>query len=152
MAKNKSEKCPYLSNYGGGYVRPDQWITEKLCSVVAKKGSIELPDRFWRDSQWSMFFRRQVALAAVLLQDFKAEAVVAALRDKKLYHLRSFLGFGLVPRFHKILIDNQNRCIVEESAEEVKLDIVGTTSLPTFPKRTNLLSRLNSIDGKSKKR
>ena len=46
MAKNKSEKCPHLSDYGGGYIRHDQWITEKLCANIAKTENIELPDKF----------------------------------------------------------------------------------------------------------
>ena len=67
MAKNKSEKCPHLSEYGGGYIRRDQWITEKLCANIAKTENIELPDKFWSLPKWSKIFRRQVALAAGLL-------------------------------------------------------------------------------------
>jgi len=151
MAKNKSEKCPYLSGYGGGYIRPDQWITEHMCSLIAKKHSRELPDRFWVLPEWATIFRRQVALAAGLLHFFKAEAVVAALRDKKLWNCYSFLGLCQISTFYKILNDNQNRLLVEESAAEIKLELSPTDAVPKRYTRNNILARLNKIDGQKKR-
>ena len=121
MAKNKSEKCPHLSEYGGGYIRRDQWITEKLCANIARSENIELPDKFWNLSKWSKIFRRQVALAAGLLLSFRAEAVFASLQDKRLYKMYSFLAFGKVPRFYKVLTDNQNRILANEMLPDIEL-------------------------------
>ena len=153
MAKHKSEKCPYLSAYGAGYIRPDQWVTEKLCSLVAKTSNIELVDGFWTNPEWGSFFRRQVCLAACLLQDFKAEAVAATLRDNNVFWLRSFMGFAKIPKAYGILLSNHNRLLAEDILPDIDLDIVSTTVLPTrLPKRDNLLARLNKIDGQSKRR
>ncbi|SVA88171.1 uncharacterized protein METZ01_LOCUS141025 [marine metagenome] len=151
MAKNKSEKCPHLSEYGGGYIRHDQWITEKLCANIAKSENTELPDRFWNLPKWSNIFRRQVALAAGLLLSFRAEAVFATLRDKRLYKMYSFLAFGKIPSFYKILTDNQNRLLVNELLPEVELTVRHTDAISSLPKRNNLLSRLNRIDVERKK-
>ena len=151
MAKNKSEKCPHLSEYGGGYIRRDQWITEKLCANIAKSENIELPDKFWNLPKWSKIFRRQVALAAGLLLSFRAEAIFATLQDKRLYKMYSFLAFGKVSRFYKILEDNQNRILANEMLPGIELKARPTDAISSSPKRNNLLSRLNRIDVERKK-
>ena len=151
MAKNKSEKCPHLSEYGGGYIRRDQWITEKLCANIAKSENIELPDKFWNLPKWSKIFRRQVALAAGLLLSFRAEAVFATLQDKRLYKMYSFLAFGKIPSFYKILTDNQNRLLANELLPGIELKVRRTDTVSSTPKRNNLLSRLNRIDVERKK-
>ena len=151
MAKNKSEKCPHLSEYGGGYIRRDQWITEKLCANIAKTENIELPDKFWNLPKWSKIFRRQVALAAGLLLSFRAEAVFATLQDKRLYKMYSFLAFGKVPRFYKVLTDNQNRILANEMLPGIELKVSRIDAISSSPKRNNLLSRLNRIDVERKK-
>ena len=151
MAKNKSEKCPHLSEYGGGYIRHDQWITEKLCANIAKTENIELPDKFWNLPKWSKIFRRQVALAAGLLLSFRAEAVFDSLRNKRLYRVYSFLAFGKIPDFYKILTDNQNRLLANELLPGIELKARRTDAISSSPKRNNLLSRLNRIDVERKK-
>ena len=151
MAKNQSEKCPHLSEYGGGFIRHDQWITEKLCGNIAKSKNIELPDKFWNLPEWSKIFRRQIALAAGLLLTFKAEAIFASLQDKRLYKVYSFLAFGKLPYFYKVLADNQNRLLANEILPEIELKVRPTDSVSNLPKRNNLLSRLNRIDAERKK-
>ena len=149
MANKKTEKCPYLSSYGGGYVRADQWVTEKLCALIAKKQGSELPDKFWNLPKWTSIFRRQVQMASSLLLIYDAEAVSSALRDKRLYNVRSFGAFSY-KGFSKVLDEHQARIDAESKEEEVQLETRSTTKIPKLHKRDNKLSRLKSIDGKTR--
>lgn len=149
MANQKTEKCPYLSAYGGGYVRADQWVTEKLCALIAKKQGSELPDKFWNLSKWSSIFRRQVQMASSLLLIYDAEAISSALRDKKLYSVRSFGAFSY-STFSKVLDEHQARIDSNSKQEEIIIEPRSTTQVPTLHKRDNKLSRLKNIDGKTR--
>lgn len=158
MAKSKTAKCPYLSSYGGGYVRPDQWLTEKLCEVVARQQSKELPDKFWKHPNWSAFFRRQTQIAASLLNVFNAEAIAAVLADTKL-KIRSFQAFNMVPflyqklekaqRKHEIAWCNQIATTLEELNERDRAK--GTVLLlPKHKVANNKLAKLRELDGERK--
>ena len=119
--------------------------------MIAKKHNRELPDKFWKLPQWSAIFRRQVAQAACMLHFFKAEAVAATLRDKKLRNCYSFIGMCHIADFYKILEKNQNRLLVEEQAEQIKLNLSPTDVVPKRHIRQNLLTRLSAIDGQKKR-
>jgi len=149
MANQKTEKCPYLSAYGGGYIRPDQWVTEKLCALIAKKKGSELPDKFWTLPKWSTIFRRQVQMASSLLLMYSAEAVSSALRDKRLYSVRSFGAFSY-SGFSKVLDEHQARIDSEAKEPELQLETRSTTEIPKLHKRDNKLSRLKNIDGETR--
>ena len=149
MAKKKTEKHPYLSSYGGDYVRADQWVTEKLCALIAKKQGAELPDKFWSLPKWSSIFRRQVQMASSLLLMYDADAISSALRDKRLYNVRSFGAFAY-SGFSKVLDEHQARIDSESKEEEVELETRATTKIPKLHKRDNKLSRLKNIDGKTR--
>ena len=149
MANQKTEKCPYLSAYGGGYVRADQWVTEKLCALIAKKQGSELPDKFWNLPKWSSIFRRQVQMASSLLIMYDADAISSALRDKRLYNVRSFGAFSY-SGFSKILDEHQQRIDSNAKQKEVELETRDTTQIPKLHKRDNKLSRLKNIDGKTR--
>ena len=149
MANKKTEKCPYLSSYGGGYVRADQWVTEKLCALIAKKQGSELPDKFWNLPKWSSVFRRQVQMASSLLIIYDADAISSALRDKKLYNVRSFGAFSY-SGFSKILDEHQARIDAESKKEDVQLEVRPTNKIPKLHKKDNKLSRLKNIDVKTR--
>ena len=146
MATQKTENTPYLSDYGGGYVRPAQWITEKLCALIAKKEGIELPDKFWNFPKWQKLFRRQVQMASSLLLIYDAPAVSAALRDKKLYNVRSFGAFSSVRFFSSVLEEHQKKFDHENSVKEIELKPKSTTQISELYKKDNKLSRLKKID------
>ena len=135
-----------MSSFGGGYVRSDQWITEKLCSLIAKKQNKELPDKFWNLPEWGKIFRRQVQIASSLLIIYDAEAVSSALRDKRLSNLRSFAAFSTVKFFTDVLEESQNKLNVEKSCAEIELSPKSTIAVPKLTKRENKLSRLKKID------
>ena len=149
MANQKTEKQPYLSAYGGGYVRPDQWVTEKLCALIAKKQGSELPDKFWNLPKWRSIFKRQVQMASSLLIMYDAEAVSAALRDKRLYNVRSFGAFSCT-YFSKVLDEHQTQIDSNAKKESISLEARSTTKIAKLHKRDNKLSRLKNIDGKTR--
>ena len=152
MANRKTEKCSFHFDYGGGYIRPDQWVTERLCAVISKKENRELPDKFWNLPKWSVMFRRQVQLAASLLVLYDAEPISRALKDKKSYNIRSFAAFNSVPFFSKILDEYQSKYEIElkEQDKSEELETRSTTSIPKRIKKDNKLSRLKNIDGKAR--
>lgn len=150
MAINKTQKTKYLSNYGGGYVRADQWLTEKLCALISKKQGSELPDKFWNLPKWKSIFRRQVQLASSLLIMYDAKSIYLSLKDKRLSNLRSFAAFNTVKFFISILDEYQSQIDVENNAEEIELNPKSTTNIPKLHKRDNKLSRLKNIDGETR--
>jgi hypothetical protein len=152
MANKKTEKCSFASDYGGGYIRPDQWVTERLCAVISKKEGVELPDKFWNLPKWRSMFRRQVQLAASLLVMYEAEPISRALKDKRSYNVRSFAAFNSVPFFSKILDEYQAKYETElkEQSQAEELETRSTTTIPKRIKKDNKLSRLKNIDGKTR--
>jgi len=150
MANKKTEKNSHLSDYGGGYVREDQWITERLCSLIAKKNGSELPDKFWNLAKWKSIFRRQVQIAVSLLQVYESEAVSRALRDKRCKNVRSFAAFKAGTFFSKVLKEYQAKYELEIKSKEIELEIRSTTSIPKRRIKDNKLSRLKNIDGKTR--
>jgi len=150
MANQKTEKCSYASDYGGGYIRPDQWVTERLCAVISKKENSELPDKFWNLPKWKSMFRRQVQLAASLLVMYDPEPISRALRDKRSYNIRSFAAFNSVPFFSKVLDEYQAKYDAELKSEEIKLEARATNAIPKRITKDNKLSRLKNIDGKTR--
>tara|TARA_E500000331_G_C17236217_1_gene704935 strand:- start:436 stop:903 length:468 start_codon:yes stop_codon:yes gene_type:complete len=150
MANKKTEKNSFLSDYGGGYVREDQWITERLCALIAKKNGSELPDKFWVLAKWKIIFRRQVQIAVSLLAVYKPEAVSRALRDKRCRNVRSFAAFKAGTFFSKVLKEYQSKYDSEMKSKEVELEIRSTTSVPKRIVKDNKLSRLKNIDVKTR--
>lgn len=90
MAQNRSEDSRYPSNYGGGWVTPAQYLTECLCVLIAKNEKTGLLDNFWNQEPWTTIFRRQVPLAVKLLKEYPAEVILAAMRDRRCWKMRSF--------------------------------------------------------------
>jgi len=146
MANKKTDTHQYLSDYGGGYIRSAQWITERLCALIAKKDGSELPDKFWNLPRWQKLFRRQVQIASSLLLLHDVEAVSSALKDKRLYNVHSFAAFSTVKFFTSVLEEYQSKIDVEKLSKEIKLNTRTTTALPRIPKKENKLSRLKKID------
>jgi len=150
MAINKTEKTKYASDYGGGYIRADQWITEKLCALISKKQGSELPDRFWNLPKWKSIFRRQVQLASSLLIMYDARSIYLSLKDKRLSNLRSFAAFNTVKFFISILDEYQSQVDAENNSEEIELKPKSTKIIPKLHKKDNKLSRLKGIDGETR--
>ena len=148
MPKNKTDKRPYLSSYGGEYVRADQWVTEKLCALIAKKSGSELPDKFWKLPEWSKIFGRQVQLAASVLLIYDAEALAKSLKDKRMKNLNSFAALKSENFFSRVVDEYQSLHDVEVAEQKNAKEIHArdTSVLPNYKQKDNRLSRLKNID------
>ena len=146
MAVNKSETSQYISSYGAGYIRPDQWLTEKLCALISKKRGGELPEKFWRLPEWSKIFSRQVQMASSLLLMYSAETIAMTLKDKRCYNLRSFGAFKSVKFFSDILEEYQSKTDAQNNDKEIELTTRRTDEIPKKQVKHNKISRLKNID------
>ena len=113
MNMRKTTSRSYLSKYGGGYIQPHQWVTEKLCAKIAARDGVELPDRFWILPKWSAIFRIQARLASNLIFTYSDIALSKALDDKRV-GVWSFQAFNMIPKFTKVLEEYQNKIDMEE--------------------------------------
>src|SRR5687768_14677129 len=90
MSDNASQKRPFRSSYGGGWITAQQLLAEVICARIARRDNVELVEGFWKSPRWSRECRLQLVLAASLLKEFSVAAVLAALkttRGKRLYSL-----------------------------------------------------------------
>jgi hypothetical protein len=110
----------------------------------------DLPDQFWLLPEWDKFFKRQVAFAATILQDYPPECLVSAFSDKRLRKIRSFAAFLSLPFFQKVLRDHYLKMKAEGHVAIVELELSRTDVLPIKPKQINRLSRLKKLDGEGK--
>jgi predicted RNA-binding protein with PIN domain len=90
MATNRTTASRFESRYGGGFVTPAQYITECLCVLIARSNRKELQDNFWNDDEWRKTFRYQVTLANRLLKKYPPEVILATLRDRRCWKVKSF--------------------------------------------------------------
>ena len=90
MAKKVSPKSNYPSRYcPSGWVTPNQYIVELLCEQKAKRfGTGELPIRFWNNPEWEKEFKSQLRATSSLLKKYQPKAIIAAIKDRKLFTLR----------------------------------------------------------------
>ena len=148
MAKNKTKESKLLSSYGAGYIREDQWITEKLCSVIAKKKGSELPDKFWSLPEWSRIFGRQVQLASSILLIYDVEPIAKALRDNRMRNLNSFAALKSSNFFSRVVDEYQSSYEVDKANQKNSTEIQArdTNVLPSYKNKDNRLSRLKNID------
>ena len=145
MAKNRTTKSTFRSLYGDGFVTPAQYLTEALCFLVARQKGLNLSDRFWQDKEWSKFFRRQVTVANELLETYDIQAILKALKDRRIKNKIRSLGakFMLVP-------------VIEEYQKEINFQknkpVIETPKQNTHNKpakragKQSMLSKLKDID------
>lgn len=122
MAKNRTNKSTFKSIYGNGFVTPAQYLTEALCFLVARQKGIDLPDQFWNDQDWRKFFRHQVTMANKLLKDYDIQAILKALKDRRVKNKIKSLGarFMLDPiiREYQKEIDHQKSKPIQETPKK----------------------------------
>ena len=123
MAKQRSEKSSFPSRYDGGWVSPAQYLVECLCVLIAKCEKKNLQSNFWNNEPWKAVFRRQVPLAVKLLKEYPAKVILAAMRDRRCWKMRSFgARFMLDPllkekmREHKAQESQQSGEIMEKTS------------------------------------
>lgn len=146
MAKERSESSKYQSRYGGGWVSPAQYLTECLCILIAKQEKKELGDNFWQKSPWNKIFRTQITMVNRLLKEYSAEIILATMRDKRCWKMRSFGARWLLnplleekQREHDAIAAQQSNTVREKTS---------TTEKPrkAAKKKKSLLANLRDIE------
>ena len=145
MAKNRTQKSSFQSIYGNGFITPAQYLTEALCFLVARQRSLNLPDRFWEDKEWAKFFRHQVTLANRLLKEYDIQAVLKALKDKRIKNKIRSLGarFMLDP-----VIKEYQREIDHQKSRPIQQTPKNPTDVKPKKRTGNksIISKLKDID------
>ena len=148
MAKSRSETSRYPSNFGGGHVTAAQYCTEQLCALIAHQNKQTLPQEFWKaDPKWEKFFRQQAKPVNDLNKKYGAEAVVAALKDKRCARMRSFRAtFIIEPVIRKKLreIKVQQAQPLAEAVEPAST--TAKPRKPSKPRGQSLFGRLREIE------
>ena len=89
MAKDRSEQSRFPSHYGGGWISAAQYLTECLCFLIARQQKKQLGERFWTQPYWARVFREQIPAANELLNEYSPGVILATLRDKRCWKIRS---------------------------------------------------------------
>ncbi len=150
MAKERTDKSRFPSRYDGGWVSNAQYLTECLCVLIAKNEKKELFDNFWQKEPWTAIFRRQVPLAVKLLQIYDADIILAAMRDRRCWKMRSFGAKWLLePLLKEKQRQYDAKAIVQKNT--TTLTDTSTTKRPRRPVSTkagkkSLFTQLKNID------
>jgi len=145
MAKNRTNKSTFKSIYGNGFVTPAQYLTEALCFLVARQRGINLPDRFWESEEWAKFFRHQVTLANRLLKKYDIDAILKALKDRRIKNKIRSLGanFMLVP-----VVEEYQKEINYQKSKPIKETPKHKTTIRPSKKvgKKSIVSKLKDLD------
>lgn len=149
MAQNKSEKSPYQSRYGAGWITAAQWLAENMCARFARSQGEDLPNRFWTSPYWEKKFKLQMKHANELLREFSAEEIVTALRHpdaRRIYSLG--LKSVIVPILKEIQKKNkiQEKLQVKTEVEPLIVSAEGAKLRPSFSYKKNFLQKLRELD------
>ncbi len=119
MSKTRSQKSNYPSRYAkDGWVTPAQYIVELLCENKAKKyGTGELPLQFWNLEEWANEFKSQLRATHKLLKTYDVKAIVAAIKEKRLFTLRPKFIEPMIQAKQKILPTIPNDIKLKEFVE-----------------------------------
>lgn len=96
MAKDRTSTSRFPSKKGGGWVSGAQYITECLCLLIAWQEKKELADRFWQRPPWDKLFRSQIPAANELLQKYNVNVIIATLRDRRCWKVKSLRALWLL--------------------------------------------------------
>jgi hypothetical protein len=143
MAEQPSEKSPYKSRYGGGYISIPQYIAEVVCQKIAFNKNQELPQKFWDLPEWKRTFLLQIRHANSLLKIYHPRAIVQALRDERASWIYS-LG---VKNLDAIILEYQNR-LVKSQETGIIVQPGSTNSQPQkeIPAKKSLRAKLEALD------
>lgn len=127
MAKTRTEHSRFPSRYGGGNVTAAQYITECLCWLIARQDKKVLVDQFWKHAPWDHIFRNQIPAANALIQEYHPNVVIAMLRDKRCWKLRSLRARSI---FEHVLREKAAEQLVKDSAPVVLMEKTETVQQP----------------------
>lgn len=116
MSENQTEKSRYPSKYSAGnYVTAAQYITELICEKLAKKQKKVLIQQFWKNSDWSKFYKQQILAAYGLLKLYPEKAIIAALKAKASWNVYSLRA----PHLDKMIRAEQSALELELKSKDV---------------------------------
>ena len=154
MGKNRTEKSKWPSQYGTNedgstrYITAAQYCIEQLCAIIAHQNKQTLPPEFWKaNKKWARFFSEQSKPINALLKRYGAEAVVAALNDKRCKRIRSFRALFIIEPVLKQKL-KEIKVRKAQSLSEV-VQPASTTSKPRKPLKPrgqSLFSQLREIE------
>jgi len=118
MPSKPTEKSPYQSKFSiGVYVHLGQLIAEMACERAARKEYKELPQKFWEIKKWGAYLKFQLLNASKLRKQFRDDAILAALKDKRCKTVYSLNA----PWFIKVIEEYQAvppKVVTKEMVEE----------------------------------
>ena len=143
MTKKRTDKSQYPSRYSpGGWVSAPQYITEFICEKKAQKDRKELPLKFWEIKEWRNYYRYQITLANKLLKEFPADAIIAALKDKrcwKTYSLRAPMLYGIIQ-------EKDSEIVKRESETNYDVSEQDNVKHKSANKKQSIISKLRELD------
>lgn len=136
----------YPSRYSNGkLVSAAQYITELICEKKAKQDKLDLNYRFWLKSEWSKYYKNQIASAHKLLKKYNAKAIIRALQDKKtdkIYSLRAPHLVDIIEHYDR-LVSSENHTLTKE-IERKDGAVYRKESI-----KSNIISKLKELDNES---
>ncbi len=152
MADTQSDKCPWESRFGGGFISNAQYLAETMCDRMARKEGRELQFHFWNLDLWKRKFLLQVRAANSLLKVYDCFAIIRALKTTEGKRIYSLGAKWLVPivklkqeeiRLQKIAQEEFKPEPKEVEPVETKIE----PPRPSFPaKKRNTLSMLKDLE------
>lgn len=134
----------YPSKYSNGKeVSAAQYITEIICENKAKIDNKDLHYRFWTNSNWSKFYKEQIATAYKLIKKYPEIAIIKALKHKKAEKIFSLRAPHLIA-----IIDSETK-ILESKKQDTTVEFDRSTDkkfLTNLSGKKNILSKLKELE------
>ena len=132
MNKEKTEKSPYLSKYGAGYISPNKYLAELMCERFAQSQGKELGHFFWRDSYWKKKFLQQIQQVNILLEKFSPHILLKVIEHTDLKWVYSWgAKSNIIPLAeHLQREEDKQEDILTQYRESYEGEIVDVNEVP----------------------
>lgn len=134
----------FVSKYSNNKeVSAAQFITELVCENKARIDKKDLHFRFWNNTEWSKFYRDQIASANKLLKTYDPIDVIRALKTpqgQKIYSLRA-------KHFVPMIVEQQNKTqSMIEASSDFSITRKDNPVVKKHSVKNNILNRLQGLD------
>lgn len=131
----RTDKKPYKSTCSEQYVDAPNYIAELICQNYAEKHDLgKLPQYFWRMPKFKNRYIREVSGARLLLKDFDAGAIIAALQTYRGKWFESLRSKKLRP----LIEEQQKRVKKTEFVPTEEREVKDSVGRPKFGKKNPL--------------
>jgi hypothetical protein len=142
-----SQKRPYKSGYGLGYITPSEYIVELVCENIAAHNKIKLPLNYNSYGEWLMIIRKQLTICAGLLKLYPTSVIIYVLRETLVG--REILSLGWQSKLDPILKQQfaQYKKTLQNIDRFKKQELVRTDEKPrgSFASRKNTINKLKGL-------